>query len=51
VIRKARPVWRGSRHSGNVDLSSDSGMPANTRYSTRTPFEAEKRTDRNARLV
>ena len=51
VIGKARPIWRGSRHSGNVDLPSDSGMPANTRYSTITPFEAEKRTDRNARLV
>jgi organic hydroperoxide reductase OsmC/OhrA len=25
VIRKARPAWRGSGHSGNGDLSPDSG--------------------------
>jgi osmotically inducible protein OsmC len=30
MIRKARAVWRGSGRAGNGDLSSDSGVLANT---------------------
>jgi len=33
VIRKARPVWRGSGHSGNGDLSPDSGSALTLRAS------------------
>ena len=42
MIRKARAVWRGSGRAGNGDLSSDSGVLANTPYSFRTRFEHEK---------
>ena len=45
MIRKARAVWRGSGRSGNGDLSSDSGVLANTPYSFRTRFESEKGTN------
>jgi hypothetical protein len=33
VIRKARAVWSDSGRSGNGDLSSDSGVLADTQYS------------------
>jgi organic hydroperoxide reductase OsmC/OhrA len=33
VIREARAVWRDSRHSGNGDLSSDSGFAPTLRAS------------------
>jgi osmotically inducible protein OsmC len=33
MISKARAAWRGSDRSGNGDLSSDSGVLANTPYS------------------
>jgi OsmC subfamily peroxiredoxin len=42
MIRKARAVWRGSGRSGNGDLSSDSGVLADTRYSLRIRFENKK---------
>ena len=45
MIRKARAVWRGSGHAGNGDLSSESGVLANTPYSFRTRFENEKGTN------
>jgi len=45
MIRKAVAVWRGSGRSGNGDLSSDSGVLANTPYSFRTRFENEKGTN------
>jgi lipoyl-dependent peroxiredoxin len=45
MIRKARAVWRGSGKAGNGDLSSDSGVLANTPYSFRTRFEDEKGTN------
>jgi osmotically inducible protein OsmC len=45
MIRKARAVWRGSGRSGNGELSSDSGVLANTPYSFRTRFENEKGTN------
>ena len=42
MIRKAKAVWRGNGRAGNGDLSSDSGVLANTPYSFRTRFENEK---------
>jgi lipoyl-dependent peroxiredoxin len=45
MIRKATAVWRGDGRSGNGDLSSDSGVLANTSYSFRTRFENEKGTN------
>jgi len=45
MIRKSRAVWRGSGRAGNGDLSSDSGVLANTPYSFRTRFENEKGTN------
>jgi len=45
VIRKARGVWRGSGRGGDGELSSDSGVLANTPYSYRTRFENEKGTN------
>ena len=45
MIRKARALWRGSGRDGNGDLSTDSGVLANTRYSFRTRFESEKGTN------
>ena len=45
MIRKATAVWRGSGGAGNGDLSSDSGVLANTPYSFKTRFENEKGTN------
>jgi lipoyl-dependent peroxiredoxin len=45
VIRKARALWRGSGRDGKGDLSTDSGVLANTPYSFRTRFESEKGTN------
>jgi osmotically inducible protein OsmC len=45
MIRKARAVWRGSGRAGNGDLSTDSGVLANTPYSFRTRFENEQGTN------
>ena len=45
MIRKARAVWRGNGRAGNGDLSSDSGVLANTPYSFATRFEGEKGTN------
>jgi osmotically inducible protein OsmC len=45
MIRRARAVWHGSGRDGNGDLSSDSGVLANTPYSFRTRFESEKGTN------
>jgi lipoyl-dependent peroxiredoxin len=45
MIRKARAVWRGSGRTGNGELSSDSGVLANTPYLFRTRFESEKGTN------
>jgi osmotically inducible protein OsmC len=45
MIRKARAVWRGNGRSGSGDLSSDSGVLANTPYSFRTRFENQKGTN------
>ena len=45
MIRKATALWRGSGRDGNGDLSTDSGVLANTPYSFRTRFESEKGTN------
>ena len=45
MIRKARAVWRGNGRSGTGELSSDSGVLANTPYSYKTRFENQKGTN------
>src|ERR1700749_942196 len=45
MIRKAKALWRGSGRDGNGQLSSDSGVLANTPYSFKTRFENEKGTN------
>jgi lipoyl-dependent peroxiredoxin len=45
MIRKARALWHGSGRDGNGDLSTDSGVLANTPYSFRTRFESERGTN------
>jgi osmotically inducible protein OsmC len=45
MIRKAKAVWQGSGRSGSGNLSSDSGVLANTPYSFKTRFENEKGTN------
>jgi hypothetical protein len=41
MIRKAKAIWRGTGRAGNGNLSTDSGVLANTPYSFRTRFENE----------
>jgi lipoyl-dependent peroxiredoxin len=45
MIRKATAVWRGTGRAGNGNLSTDSGVLAETPYSYRTRFENEKGTN------
>ena len=45
MIRKAKAVWRGTGRAGSGDLSTDSGVLAQTPYSFRTRFENEKGTN------
>jgi len=45
MIRRARALWRGSGREGSGDLSTDSGVLANTPYSFRTRFEDERGTN------
>jgi lipoyl-dependent peroxiredoxin len=45
VIRKAIAVWQGNGRAGKGNLSTDSGVLANTPYSFRTRFENEKGTN------
>jgi lipoyl-dependent peroxiredoxin len=45
MIRKARAVWRGTGRVGNGNLTTDSGVLAETPYSFRTRFENEKGTN------
>ena len=45
MIRKARAVWHGTGRGGNGNLSSESGVLAETPYSFRTHFENEKGTN------
>jgi len=45
MIRKATAIWRGTGRDGSGNLSSDSGVLANTPYSFRTRFENETGTN------
>src|ERR1700749_4651539 len=45
MIRKAKALWRGTGRDGNGDLSTDSGVLADTPYSFKTRFENEKGTN------
>jgi lipoyl-dependent peroxiredoxin len=45
MIRKAKAVWRGTGRAGTGNLSTDSGILAETPYSFRTRFENEKGTN------
>ena len=45
MIRKAKAVWRGTGRDGSGNVSSDSGVLAETPYSFRTRFENEKGTN------
>ena len=45
MIRKAKAVWRGTGRAGSGNLTSDSGVLAETPYSFKTRFENEKGTN------
>src|SRR5881397_400864 len=45
MIRKAKAISRGTGRTGNGNLSTDSGVLAETPYSFRTRFENEKGTN------
>ena len=42
MIRKAKAIWRGTGRAGNGNLSTDSGVLAETPYSFKTRFENEQ---------
>jgi lipoyl-dependent peroxiredoxin len=45
MMRKAKAVWRGTGRAGSGNLSTDSGVLAETPYSFRTRFENDKGTN------
>ena len=45
MIRKAKAVWHGTGRAGDGNLSTDSGVLAETPYSFKTRFENEKGTN------
>lgn len=45
MIRKAKAVWRGTGRAGSGNLSTDSGVLAETPYSFQTRFEHENGTN------
>jgi osmotically inducible protein OsmC len=45
MIRKAKAVWHGTGRAGNGNLTTDSGVLAETPYSFKTRFESEKGTN------
>jgi osmotically inducible protein OsmC len=45
MIRNAKAVWRGTGRAGSGNLTTDSGVLAETPYSFRTRFENEKGTN------
>lgn len=45
MIRKAKAAWRGTGRDGDGDLSTDSGVLAETPYSFKTRFENERGTN------
>jgi len=42
MIRKAKAVWRGTGRAGNGNLSTDSGVLANTPYSFKTALRTRR---------
>ena len=44
-MRKAKAVWRGTGRAGSGNLTTDSGVLAETPYSFKTRFENEKGTN------
>jgi lipoyl-dependent peroxiredoxin len=45
MIRKAKAIWRGTGRAGSGNLTTDSGVLAQTPYSFKTRFENEKGTN------
>ena len=45
MIRKANAIWRGTGREGAGNLSTESGVLAQTPYSFRTRFESERGTN------
>jgi len=45
MIRKAKAVWHGTGRAGSGNLTTDSGVLAETPYSFRTRFENERGTN------
>jgi lipoyl-dependent peroxiredoxin len=45
MIRKAKAVWRGTGRAGNGNLSTESGVLAETPYSFKSRFENSKDTN------
>ena len=45
MIRKAKAIWRGTGRAGSGNLSTNSGVLAETPYCFRTRFENEKGTN------
>ena len=45
MIRKGKAVWRGTGRDGSGSISTDSGVLAETPYSFKTRFEADKGTN------
>jgi osmotically inducible protein OsmC len=45
MIRKAKAAWRGTGRDGDGDLTTDSGVLAESPYSFRTRFENQKGTN------
>jgi osmotically inducible protein OsmC len=45
MIRKAKAAWRGTGKDGEGDISTDSGVLAETPFSYRTRFENQKGTN------
>ena len=45
MIRKAKAIWRGTGRAGSGNLTTDSGVLAETPYSFKTRFENDKGTN------
>ena len=45
MIRRSKAIWRGTGRAGSGNLSTNSGVLAETPYSFRTRFENEKGTN------
>jgi len=51
LARSQKAIWRGTGRAGNGNLSTDSGVLANTPYSFRTRFENENGTNPESRRI